>query len=85
MKKRAPNPRQVTPIPAVEDYPRNQAELDARFGSAEACGAYLIQVRWPDGFQRPTCSHRKGWPVCGLFLQCAACGWQTSIAADMTA
>lgn len=43
--------------------------------------AYLIQLRWPGGFQCPRCGHRKGWPVRGLLVQCAACGRQTSVTA----
>jgi len=65
----------------VEDYPRNQAEFDARFGSEAACRAYLIQQRWPNGFRCPRCGHAKGWPVRELLFQCAACGRQSSVTA----
>jgi transposase-like protein len=65
----------------VEDYPRNQAEFDARFGSDEACRAYLLALRWPDGFRCPQCGHAKAWPVRSLLFQCAACGRQTSVTA----
>jgi transposase-like protein len=65
----------------VEDYPRNQAEFDARFGSEEACRAYLLALRWPDGFRCPQCGHAKAWPVRSLLFQCAACGRQTSVTA----
>jgi transposase-like protein len=65
----------------VEDYPRNQAEFDARFGSDDACRAYLVQLRWPDGFRCPACGHLKGWPVRRVLVQCAACGRQTSVTA----
>jgi Transposase zinc-ribbon domain len=43
----------------VEDYPRTLTELEARFATDEACGAYLSQLRWPDGF---VC-HRYPWWV----------------------
>ena len=65
----------------VEDYPRDQAEFDARFGDAAACRAYLVQLRWPGGFRCPRCGHPKGWPVRELLLQCATCGRQTSVTA----
>jgi transposase-like protein len=65
----------------VENYPRNQAEFDARFGSDEACRAYLLALRWPDGFRCPQCGHAKAWPVRSLLFQCAACGRQTSVTA----
>jgi transposase-like protein len=66
---------------AVEDYPRTQAEFDARFRTEEACRAYLSQLRWPDGFRCPRCGHRKAWPVRNSLFQCAACGRQTSVIA----
>ena len=65
----------------MEDYPRNQAEFDARFGNAAACRAYLVQLRWPSGFRCPRCGHAKGWPVRELLVQCAACGRQASVTA----
>ena len=65
----------------MEDYPRDQAEFDARFASAAACRAYLIQLRWPSGFRCPQCGHAQGWPVRELLVQCAACGRQTSVTA----
>ena len=65
----------------MEDYPRNQAEFDARFGREDACRAYLIQLRWPEGFRCPQCGHRKGWPVRDVLVECVACGRQTSATA----
>ncbi len=65
----------------VEDYPRNQAEFDARFGTEAACRAYLVQLRWPHGFRCPRCGHGKGWPVRGTLVQCAGCGRQASATA----
>jgi hypothetical protein len=37
----------------MEDYPRNINELEARFGTEEACHEYLFRLRWPDGFRCP--------------------------------
>lgn len=65
----------------MEDYPRNQTEFDARFGTEEACRAYLTRLRWPHGFQCPNCGHPKAWPVRSLLFQCAACGRQSSVTA----
>lgn len=64
----------------MEDYPRSQREFDARFGTEDACRAYLIQLRWPEGFRCPKCGQAKSWPVARLF-QCAGCGRQTSVTA----
>ncbi len=65
----------------MPEYPRNQAEFEAEFGTEAACRAYLLKLRWPEGFRCPRCGHTKAWPVRALLLQCAACGRQTSITA----
>ena len=41
--------------------PKNMRELRQRFSTPEACRAYLVQCRWPDGFVCPTCSGKKAW------------------------
>lgn len=68
----------------MEDYPRTLAEFEGRFATDEGCRAYLIQLRWPDGFRCPKCGHAKAWPVRIVLLQCAACGRQTSVTAGTT-
>jgi transposase-like protein len=65
----------------VEEYPRNLAELEASFGTEEACRAYLARLRWPDGFRCPRCGGGRSWPVRGLLLECVGCGCQTSVTA----
>ena len=65
----------------VEDYPPTLADFEARFATEDACRAYLIQLRWPDGFRCPACGHGKSWPVRATLFQCASCGRQTSATA----
>jgi transposase-like protein len=65
----------------MEDYPRNLIEFNARFGTEEACRAYLFQLRWPDGFRCLRCGHQKAWPVRGVLLECGTCGYQVSATA----
>jgi transposase-like protein len=65
----------------VPEYPRNQAEFEAQFGTDDACRAYLERLRWPEGFRCPRCGNATAWPVRRLWLQCAACGRQTSVTA----
>jgi len=65
----------------MEDYPRNLKEFDLRFGSEEACRAYLLQLRWPDGFCCPRCGCRESFLVRSILLRCAACRHQTSVTA----
>jgi transposase-like protein/transcription elongation factor Elf1 len=66
----------------VDDFPKELAEFERRFSTDAACRAYLLQLRWPDGFRCPRCGQAKGWPVRdrGL-MQCTACGRQTSVTA----
>jgi len=64
----------------VEEYPRNLTELEANFGTDEACRAYLARLRWPTGFRCPRCGLAKAWLVRGLW-ECAGCGCQTSVTA----
>jgi transposase-like protein len=65
----------------VEDYPRTVAEFERRFATADACRAYLVQLRWPGGFRCPKCGGAKAWPVRAVLLECANCGRQTSVTA----
>lgn len=78
----------MTPVAAIccglgmeEDYPRNLAELEARFSTEEACREYLAQLRWPDGFVCPRCRGRSVWTSKRNLLVCAACGHQSSLTA----
>jgi transposase-like protein len=65
----------------VEDYPRNLPEFEARFATEEACREYLFRLRWPEGFRCPQCGHEKAWPLREVLLQCASCGYQSSVTA----
>ena len=65
----------------MEDYPRTLAEFEARFSTEDACREYLLRLRWPDGFRCSRCGERRHWPVRGLLLQCASCGYQSSVTA----
>lgn len=65
----------------MEDYPRTQAEFDARFTTEDACRAYVAQLRWPSGFRCPSCGGAKAWPVRKVLWQCVECGRQTSVTA----
>ncbi len=64
----------------AEEYPRNLTELEASFGTDEACRAYLARLRWPTGFACPRCGSVKAWPVRDLW-ECGRCGCQTSVTA----
>ena len=67
----------------MEDYPRTLSEFEARFATEDACRAYLVRLRWPDGFRCPACGGAKTWPVRArpMLVRCVACGRQTSVTA----
>jgi transposase-like protein len=64
-----------------DDFPKTAMEFDERFATEEACRAYLIRLRWPDGFRCPTCGHTVGWVMERNLMLCARCRHQTSITA----
>jgi len=66
---------------AVEEYPRTLAEFEARFATEDACRAYLVRLRWANGFRCPRCGGATAWPVRTVLWQCAGCGRQTSVTA----
>jgi Transposase zinc-ribbon domain len=45
--------------------PRTPLELQRRFGTEEACQAYLAEWRLPDGFRCPRRGHARAWPLPG--------------------
>ena len=65
----------------MEDYPRTLMEFERRFASEEACRAYLVRLRWPDGARCLRCQGTKVWPTGRGLYHCAACGFQTSVLA----
>ena len=65
----------------VDEYPRTLAEFEARFATDEACRAYLVRLRWPNGFRCPRCGGASAWPVRTILWQCTKCGRQTSVTA----
>ena len=77
---RLPLPQPVVFV-AVEDYPRDVLELEARFSTETACREYLCRLRWPDGFRCPRCGGRKSWPKSDGLVRCAGCDYQVSVTA----
>lgn len=66
---------------AVENYPGDLRELEARFSTEAACREYLFQLRWPEGFRCPRCDGQKSWPKPDNLLRCAKCDYQVSVTA----
>src|SRR3990172_3910234 len=65
----------------MEDYPKTLAELEARFGTEEACGAYLFSLRWPEGFVCDRCGARTCWFASRGRVVCCRCQHQTYVTA----
>lgn len=65
----------------LEDYPKTLTEFETRFATEAACRAYLIDLRWPEGFRCPRCHADRRWPSQRGLLICSACGYQVSVKA----
>jgi transposase-like protein len=65
----------------MEDYPKTLGEFESRFSSEEACRAYLLQLRWPDGVACPRCGGSKVWERSRDLLMCASCNFEISVTA----
>jgi transposase-like protein len=65
----------------MEDYPRTIQEFERRFSREENCRAYLVSLRWPDGFRCPQCKGTKAVVVRHTLYQCCGCRHQTSVTA----
>jgi hypothetical protein len=63
------------------DYPGTWQAFEAWFADEEACRAYLVRLRWPDGFVCPSCSGKDAWPTARAMFMCKSCGRQTSVTA----
>ncbi|MGC2375545.1 MAG: IS1595 family transposase [Solirubrobacteraceae bacterium] len=64
------------------DYPLTILEFQRRFGTEEACRAYVFASRWPAGFVCPGCGARDAGGETRRHLWiCTACGRQTSVTA----
>lgn len=63
----------------MEDYPRSILELEERFQTDEACSAYLVGLRWPEGFICPRCFGREAWHTDRGLWYCKTCGVQSSV------
>ncbi len=63
------------------EYPRDQAEVEGRFGEERACRAFLSELRWPGGFVCPACGGHERWETTRGLWMCRGCGRQVSVTA----
>ncbi|TVY08287.1 transposase [Paenibacillus cremeus] len=62
----------------------NLANFHQQFGTEEACAAYLLRAKWPNGFSCPRCEHRHTYMTDTRRLplfECCHCHHQTSLTA----
>ncbi len=46
---------------SIQDFPKTELQYHQRFSSEEACRAYLVSIRWPNGFVCANCGCTKYW------------------------
>jgi transposase-like protein len=64
-----------------ENYPDNLLEFEERFATEDQCRAYLIQLRWPEGFVCPQCQGQEAWQNCRQLWVCCRCRYHASVTA----
>lgn len=61
------------PVAGV-DYPSTFAVFETWFPDEPACRAFLVRLRWPDGFLCPRCGQKRTpWTTARGYLHCPAC------------
>ena len=65
----------------MKQVPDSLLAFQHMFPDDDACAAWLIEMRWPDGFG--ACGHEKGWALRrkAHTFECAGCRRQTSVTA----
>jgi len=61
------------------DYPENLSELEERFSTNEACRAYLVKLRWPNGYNCSRCGHKEFWKLSDGLFRCKSCDFKSSV------
>ena len=67
----------------MKQVPDSLLAFQHMFPDDDACAAWLIEMRWPNGFVCPACGHEKGWALRrkAHTFECAGCRRQTSVTA----
>ena len=64
-----------------KEYPMTFREFIKRFPDEEHCRKYLFDIRFPDGFVCPKCSHDEYWKIGDQLYDCKKCRRQSSVIA----
>jgi transposase-like protein len=65
----------------MESYPKTMFEFEQNFATEKSCKEYLYQLRWPEGFICPRCSHREAWKTDRGQFHCRQCKYRVSVTA----
>jgi len=68
----------------MPDYPRTLLEFQHLFPDEASCARHLERIRWPEGFECPSCSQvGDPWRLQARprVLECRQCGYQVSLTA----
>ena len=63
----------------AEKYPKDLMEFEKQFADEAACRLYLSRLRWPAGFQCPTCAAKEHLVVRRERWRCLNCGRESSV------
>ena len=63
----------------MNDYPRTPVEMRDWFPTEDACRAYLIRLRWPDGIACAACGATEVWEKQSPLYRCAHCHHDFSV------
>ena len=64
----------------MPDFPRSLIAFQRQFPNDDTCSAYLVSMRWPEGFRCPNCEHDQAWRLQtkAWTFECRRCHRQTS-------
>jgi transposase-like protein len=63
----------------MADYPRTAVQMRDWFSTDDACRAYLVGLRWPDGIICPACDAADVWKKKAPLYRCACCKHDFSV------
>ena len=60
-------------------YPANQMEFEDMFRTEQDCIDYLVNIRWPKGFECPVCGSIRSWKKIKGRFECIDCHAETTV------
>jgi transposase-like protein len=63
----------------MAEYPQTLMEFEKQLSTEKACRAYLMKLRWPQGFVCPRCQNQKAWVIRKCLYECTQCHYKLSV------